>query len=69
MANLTAIQDRFDALAAAALEDLIEDVEKKNPVKVTDLDVQLVPTSDNHPSCPAVEVNLTVERTKRRAIL
>jgi hypothetical protein len=69
MANLTAIQERFDALAAEALEDLIAEVEKKNPVKVTDLDVQLVPTSDNHSSSPAVEVNLTVERTKRRAIL
>ena len=69
MPNLTAIQERFDALAAEALEDLIEDVEKKNPVKVTDLDVHLVPNPDDHSSCPAVEVNLTVERTKRRAIL
>ncbi|HXD41653.1 MAG TPA: hypothetical protein VN649_13890 [Ramlibacter sp.] len=68
MANLTAIQERFDALAAEALEDLIEDVEKRNPVKVTDLDVQLVPNPDSHSSCPAVEVNLTVERTKRPSI-
>ena len=69
MPNLTAIQERFDALAAEALEDLIEDVEKKNPVKVTDLDVQLVPSPGDHSGCPAVAVNLTVERTKRRAIL
>ena len=69
MANLTAIQDRFDALATEALEDLIEDVENKNPVKVTDLDVHLVPNPGAHSSCPAVEVNLTVERTKRPSIL
>ena len=64
MSNLTAIQERFDALAAEALEALIEDVEKRNPVKVTDLDVQLVPDQDNPSSSPAVEVNLTVEAVK-----
>jgi hypothetical protein len=47
MPNLTAIQDRFDTLAAEALEDLMEDVEKENPVVVTALDVELVPNQDN----------------------
>jgi len=64
MSNLIAIQERFDALAAEALEGLIEDVEKKNPVRVTELDVQLVPDQSNQSGCPAVEVNLTVEAVK-----
>ncbi len=63
MTNLTAIQDRFDTLAAEALERLMEDVEKKNPVVVTALDVELVPNQDSR-SSPTVEVNVTVGRAK-----
>jgi hypothetical protein len=64
--NLTAIEERFDSQAAQALEDLIEHVEHKNPVKVTGLKVNLVPGKTNDPSSPGVEVNLTVERARRR---
>jgi DNA-binding LacI/PurR family transcriptional regulator len=64
MPNLTAIQERFDAIAAEALEHLIEDVERKDRVKVTGLEVVLVPQASIAGS-PAVEVNLTVETMKR----
>ena len=62
MPNLSAIEERFDARAAQVLEDLIEDVEDENSVKVTGLTVDLVPDTADDPSSPAVEVNLTVER-------
>lgn len=67
MPNLTAIEERFDAQAAQTLEDLIENVENENPVKVTGLTVDLVPDTADDPSSPAVEVNLTVERAVRQA--
>jgi aspartate aminotransferase-like enzyme len=62
--NLPAIQERFDALAAEALEALMEDVEEKNRVVVTALDVELVPNPDHH-SSPTVAVAVTVEQVKR----
>jgi len=62
--NLPAIQERFDSLAAEALEDLMEDVEQKNPVVVTALDVELVPNPDHH-SSPTVAVTVTVKQSKR----
>jgi hypothetical protein len=65
MPNLPAIQARFDTLAAAVLEDLIEDVEGKNPVKVTDLKVVLVPDGTSDAESPRVEVNLTIEAIKQ----
>ncbi len=59
MATQIAIQDRFEALAASALEELIEDVEKRNRVRVSDLEVALVP-QDGHLEPPSVEVHVTV---------
>jgi len=64
MPNLTAIQERFDALAAEALEDLMEDVEDKNRVVVTSLEVELVPNPQHH-SSPTVAVRVTVAQAKR----
>lgn len=64
MPDLTAIQERFDAIAAEALENLIEDVESKDRVKVTDLEVVLVPEQASDPGSPSVEVNLTVKAVK-----
>jgi hypothetical protein len=65
MPDLTAIQERFDAIAAEALENLIEDVESKDRVKVTALEVVLIPEQARDPGCPAVEVNLTVKAIRR----
>lgn len=65
MPKLKAIEERFDAQAAQALENLIEDVETQNPVKVTGLTVDLVPDSSDDPTSPAVDVNLTVKSDAR----
>jgi len=42
----------------------MEEVEEKNPVVVTALDVDLVPNPDHH-SSPTVAVTVTVEQAKR----
>ena len=58
MTNITAIQERFEALAAEALEELIEDVEARDAVRVVALEVKLVP--DHGAASPTVAVQLTV---------
>jgi len=59
MPKQKAIEDRFEGLAADALEDLIVEVEKREQVKVIALEVELVPEGD-HQVPPAVDVHVTV---------
>ena len=61
MTKLIAIQERFDALAAEALEGLIEEVEKRDEVRAVALEVTLVPDPGAGPNAATVDVNLTVE--------
>ena len=62
MPQLIAIQERFDALAAEALEDLIDEVEARDPVRAVALEVKLVPDEGRESDTPTVTVHLTVER-------
>ena len=57
----TAITERFEGLAANVLEDMICEVEEKNHLKVTDLEVNLIPDPGAVEATPTVEVKLTVE--------
>jgi hypothetical protein len=59
--KLAAIKDRFEGLAAEALEGMIHDVEEKNHLKVKDLEVALIPDQGAPGAPPAVEVTVTVE--------
>jgi hypothetical protein len=59
--NLTAITERFEGVAANVLEDMIFEVERKNHLKVTDLEVALIPDDGALGTQPAVEVTVTVE--------
>lgn len=59
MTSLTAIQNRIDALASEALEEIVEEVEARDGVKVTDMQVQVADTPSGQ---PALEVNVTIER-------
>ena len=61
--NLTAITERFEGVAANVLEDMIFEVEQKNHLKVTDLEVALIPDHGVLGTQPAVEVSVTVEAT------
>jgi len=69
MTNLTAIQERFDALAAEALEELLQEVEARDPVRVVALRVTLVPDAGRDSACPTVEVHLTVEHETLSGVL
>jgi len=59
--TLEAITERFEGVAANVLEDMIFEVEQKHRLKVTDLDVNLIPDAGVTQAAPAVEVTLTVE--------
>jgi hypothetical protein len=61
---LTTIEERLEGVAADALEKIIDDVEKKNRVHVTDLTVDLIPDQGMPAGSPTVEVNVTVESSK-----
>jgi hypothetical protein len=52
--------ERLEGLAANALEELIEDMEGKEDVKVKDVEVALIP--DAHGASPTVFVTVTVTR-------
>ncbi len=54
--------ERVENLAADALEGLIEDFEKKEHVKVEDVDVALIP--DAHGASPSVYVTVNVKEDK-----
>lgn len=54
----TAAVERLESLAAKALEELIEDTERKAQVKVKDVEVALIP--DAHGASPTVFVRVTV---------
>jgi hypothetical protein len=62
--DLTTIEERLEGIAADALEKIIDDVEKKNRVHVTDLSVELIPDQGMPAASPTVEVNVTVESSK-----
>jgi hypothetical protein len=59
--NLTAITERFEGVAANVLEDMIAEVEQKNHLKVTDLEVALIPDQGALDTPPAVEVTVTIK--------
>jgi hypothetical protein len=61
--TMTAITERFEGIAANVLEDMILEVERKNHLKVKDLEVTLIPDGGASDAAPAVEVTLTVEST------
>ena len=50
--------ERLENLAANALEELIDDIEGKENVKVKDVEVALIP--DAHGASPTVFVTVTV---------
>ena len=60
--TMTAITERFEGIAANMLEDMIFEVERKNHLKVTDLEVSLIPHHGAVDATPAVEVSVTVEQ-------
>jgi hypothetical protein len=62
--NLTTIEERLEGVAADALEKIIDEVEQKNRVHVTDLTVELIPDQGMPAGAPTVEVNVTVEPSK-----
>jgi hypothetical protein len=51
--------DRLESLAATALEELIEDMEQKEHVKVDEVDVALI--HDAQGNSPTVQVTVTVK--------
>lgn len=63
-ADLTTIEERLEGVAADALEKIIDDVEKKNRVHVTDLTVELIPDQGVPAASPTVEVHVSVESSK-----
>jgi hypothetical protein len=62
--DLTTIEERLEGVAADALEKIIDDVEEKNAVYVTDLTVELIPDQGVPAKSPTVEVNATVESSR-----
>lgn len=59
MKELAPIQDRIEALAADALEDVVKEAEARDDVKVTDVVVGVADTPLGHPS---LDVSVTVKR-------
>jgi hypothetical protein len=61
MKSLEPIQDRIEVLASKALEDVVEEAEAKDGVKVTTVEVQVADTPSGQPT---LDVSVTVERQK-----
>ena len=62
MKPLAPIQDRIDALATLALENVVEEAENRDLVKVTNVEVKVADTPAGH---PVLDVSVTVKREKR----
>jgi hypothetical protein len=61
MKSLEPIQDRIEVLASKALEDVVEEAEARDGVKVTNVEVQVGNTPPGHPT---LDVSVTVKRNK-----
>jgi hypothetical protein len=61
MKSLEPIQDRIEVLASKALEDVVEEAEARDGVKVTSVEVQVADTPSGQ---PRLDLSVTVERQK-----